>query len=170
MSQAHTDPSHGLKDDVVDLGFRTAYRVAHRLLRAYWSVRKPTTHGALVALWNCGQLLLIKNSYRTHYTLPGGYIRDGETAEEAGARELREECRIRVTANDVREVYDGTKAFENRNDRVTIVELELDDRPEFHVDRREVVWAGFRDPADVLAMPIVPHLRDYLAVRAMQEG
>ena len=67
----------------VDLGFRTAYKVAHRMLRAYWSVRKPNTHGALVAVWHDGKIMIIKNSYRHHYTLPGGYVRSGESAAAA---------------------------------------------------------------------------------------
>lgn len=148
--------------EVVDLGFRTAYRVAHRMLRTYWSVRRPHTRGALVAVWNDGEILLVKNSYRRHYTLPGGYVRDGETVEDAGARELHEECGIRVPVSQIRLVYNGTKEFEHRDDEVTIVEVDVDTRPEIAVDNREVVWAGFKSPAAVRALPIVPHLREYL--------
>lgn len=154
-----------LPEEALDLGIRTAYRVAHRMLRAYWALRNPETRGALVAVWNRGDLLLVKNSYRRHYTLPGGYIRPGETAEQAGARELQEETGIVVAVPSIKEVYAATKPFEHRRDNVTIVEVEIDDRPVVEVDNREVVWAGFKAPRDVLTLPIVPHLREYLVSR-----
>lgn len=150
---------------VVDLGFRTAYRVAHRMLRAYWRVRRPSTHGALVAVWHQGRLLLVKNSYRRHYTLPGGYVRPHETAAAAAQRELLEEVRLRVPLERLREVYSRTHPFENRQDKVTIVEVEVDEPPRFDVDNREVVWAGFESPEQVLRRPIVPHLAEYLRER-----
>jgi 8-oxo-dGTP diphosphatase len=150
---------------VVDLGFRTAYKVAHRMLRAYWSVRKPNTHGALIAMWYDGKLLLVKNSYRRHYTLPGGYVRPSETAAAAAQRELLEEVRLRVPLERLREVYSRTHLFENRHDKVTIVEVEVDEPPHLDVDNREVVWAGFESPQQVLRRPIVPHLEEYLRER-----
>jgi ADP-ribose pyrophosphatase YjhB (NUDIX family) len=150
---------------VVDLGFQTAFKVAHRMLRAWWRVRRPHTRGALVAVWNEGELLLVKNSYRRDYTLPGGYIRSGEAVEAAAARELAEECGIAVHPSQVRQAYSGIHRYENRNDEVTILEVTVDRRPELDVDHREVVWAGFKTPAEALALPIVPHLREYLKSR-----
>jgi 8-oxo-dGTP pyrophosphatase MutT (NUDIX family) len=144
------------------MGFRVAFRVAHRMLRAYWRVRKPRTRGALVALWHADELLIVKNSYRREYTLPGGYIRRSENALQAAARELAEEVGVQVSESRLREAYQGTHAFEDRDDEVTIVELQLDDRPQFAVDRREVVWAGFKSAEEIEKLPIVPHLRDYL--------
>lgn len=160
------DADKSLPGEVVDLGFRMAYRVAHRMLRAYWKVRRPHTHGALVAVWCEDQILLVKNSYRRQYTLPGGYVRRGESALQAGTRELNEEVGLIVSADDVTVVYNDTKLFEQRDDEVTIVELEIDERPEFQVDNREIVWAGWKTLREALAMPIVPHLRDYLERRS----
>lgn len=152
--------------EAVDLGFRTAYKTAHRMLRAYWGLRNPHTHGALIAAWYDGQLLLVKNSYRRDYTLPGGYVRPDETPEQGAARELREEVGAEVSPSDLRLAYSDTKLYENRRDHVTICEVQLDQPIELEVDNREVVWAGFRRPDEVLSLPIVPHLREYLlAVR-----
>jgi ADP-ribose pyrophosphatase YjhB (NUDIX family) len=167
MSDSTSSPASGSSGlgAVIDLGFRTAYKVAHRMLRAYWRVRRPSTHGALVAVWHDGKLLLVKNSYRRHYTLPGGYVRPRETAAAAAQRELLEEVRLAVPLDRLREVYSRTHPFENRHDKVTIVEVEVDTPPRFDVDNREVVWAGFESPAQVLRRPIVPHLEEYLRER-----
>jgi len=156
------EPVANLAREAVDFGFRTAYKTAHRMLRAYWGIRNPHTHGALIAVWHDGQILLVKNSYRRDYTLPGGYVRPDETPEQGAARELREEVGVSVSPSDLRLAYSNTKPYENRRDHVTICEVELDHAIEFEVDNREVVWAGFRRPDEVLALPIVPHLREYL--------
>lgn len=132
------------------------------MLRAYWGLRNPHTHGALIAVWHDGQILIVKNSYRREYTLPGGYVRADESPEEGAARELREEVGVELSPSDLRLAYSDTKPYENRRDHVTICEVELDHPIDFAVDNREVVWAGFRRPAEVLALPIVPHLREYL--------
>ncbi|MBC8072002.1 MAG: NUDIX domain-containing protein [Deltaproteobacteria bacterium] len=150
---------------LVDRGFQIAFKVAHRMLRAYWTVRKPHTHGALVAVWYQGEVLLVKNSYRRDYTLPGGYVRAGESVSAAAARELAEECEIAVDPASIRQVYTGVHAYEHREDDVTISEITVERRPRISVDHREVVWAGFKSPEAALAMSIVPHLREYLMAR-----
>lgn len=132
------------------------------MLRAYWGIRNPHTHGALIAAWYEGQILLVKNSYRNEYTLPGGYVRSGETPEQGAARELREEVGVDVLPSDLRLAYSDTKPYENRRDHVSICEIMLEQPIDLDVDNREVVWAGFRRPDEVLSLPIVPHLRDYL--------
>lgn len=152
---------------VIDNAFQAAYWVAHRLLRAYWFVRNPETHGALVAMWHQGEILVVKNSYRNQYTLPGGYVHPGESAARAGARELFEEVGIRCDPETLTPVYEGELPFEFRQDALSILECEVGARPEPKVDNREVVWAGFKSPRELLAMPIVPHLREYVLNRAL---
>lgn len=149
----------------IDLAYQVAFKVAHRMLRAYWSITKPLKGGTLVAIWNDGQILLVKNTYRRQYTLPGGYPRAGETPAQTGTRELAEECRVVVPPEQVREVYRGEHLFEGRRDDVTIVEVTLPTRPTIYIDNREVEAARFATPEEVLSLPIVPHLRDYLLQR-----
>ncbi|MES1172214.1 MAG: NUDIX hydrolase [Bacteroidota bacterium] len=150
---------------VVDRAFRVAYRTAHALLRVYWTVRRPRKGGTLVAIWNAGQILIVKNTYRKHHTLPGGYPRAGETPSETGARELAEECGITVSPDQVREVYRGEHLFEGRRDAVTIVEVELPVVPMIRIDFREIAYARLMPPGEVLGLLIVPHLREYLERR-----
>ncbi len=138
------------KPSIPDYALQLAFKVAHRMLRAFWLVRRPYTRGALVAVWNQGDVLIVKNSYRNQYTLPGGYIRTHESPAEAGARELAEECGIYVQPEKIKEVYQRIHPFEfsrrrrdNRRDR--------DPRsPPIRIDHREVVDARFFSVAAAL--------------------
>ena len=147
---------------LIDPAIRAAFKLAHRGLRAYWFLRRPTTQGALVALWHKGQLLVVKNSYRAQYTLPGGYLHAGEVPEEAAARELYEEVNFRLPADRLKMVYANTLPYEHRQDSVCICEAELSEKPALRVDNREVIWADFLTPALARARPLVPHLIEYL--------
>lgn len=151
---------------VPDYAFQAAFKVAHRMLRAFWLVRRPYTRGALVAVWHQGEVLIVKNSYRRHFTLPGGYIRSHETPAEAGARELSEECGIYVQPENIKEVYQRIHPFEFREDDVTIGEIEIAERPPIRIDHREVVDARFFSIAAAQRLPLVPHLSEYLAARS----
>jgi 8-oxo-dGTP pyrophosphatase MutT (NUDIX family) len=157
-------PSH---PTTLDRGIQLGFIVAHRMLRAYWAVRRPkTSKGTLVAVWHRSELLIVKNSYRRQHTLPGGYRRSGETPAQAGARELAEECSIFIDPERIREVYRGEHPFEFRKDDLTILETEIETRPAtIGIDHREVIWAGFKSPDEILTMDIVPHLREYIVER-----
>lgn len=157
------------RDIALDLACRSAYRLAYTAQRVYWSLRHPHTHGALVAVWHRGSLLVVKSSYRREYTLPGGYIRRGESAAQAGRRELGEEVGVHVPLAHLQLAYQGTKLYESRHDNVTILEVSLEQRPVLAIDNREVVWAGFEPPAAVMEMPIVPHLREWLESRRVAQ-
>jgi len=121
----------------------------------------------LVAVWNAGELLVVKNSYRTQVTLPGGYVRPSEAPEQAAARELREELGIACSSDQLEIVYSGEHPFEFRRDFVWILQVDLAERPELRVDNREVVWAAFKRPEDLLNRNLVPHLREYLDRRVV---
>jgi 8-oxo-dGTP diphosphatase len=150
----------------LDRGIQLGFIVAHRMLRAYWAVRRPRTKGALVAVWNRGELLIVKQSYRRQHTLPGGNRRSAETVEETATRELAEECSIFIEPVRIQKVYQGVHPFEFRKDDVTIVEIELETRPAaIGIDHREVTWAEFKSPDEILKMDIVPHLREYILER-----
>jgi 8-oxo-dGTP diphosphatase len=144
---------------VVDRSFQMAYKLAHRLMRVYWAVRRPATHGALVTVWNRGELLLVQNSYVRYRSLPGGYVRRNETGAEAAVRELREEIGVSAQTQQLEKVFDETKDWEGKRDRVEIFALELDYRPEIFIDHREVVAAGWYSPARALELDLFPPIR-----------
>jgi 8-oxo-dGTP diphosphatase len=150
---------------VVDLGFRVAYRVAYRLMRAYWAVRRPSTHGALVSLWHEGELLLVQNSYVPYRSLPGGYVGRAETSREAAIRELREEIGISARPEELEKVFDEVKEWEGKRDHVEIFALELSRRPEIRIDQREVVAAGWFSPEQALTLNLFPPIRKIIEQR-----
>jgi 8-oxo-dGTP diphosphatase len=155
---------------LVDRGFQWAYVCAYQLMRAYWGVRHPTTHGTLVALWNQGEVLLVRNSYVRFYSIPGGYIRRGETAREAAARELSEEVGIAVQSAELGLELEATHEWEGKRDHVQIFGLELGSRPAVAVDHREVIEAAWWSPERALSLELFPPLRTVLENRLHRAG
>jgi 8-oxo-dGTP pyrophosphatase MutT (NUDIX family) len=148
-------------DRLIQLGYRSAYR----LMRAYWMVRHPTTHGALVALWNGGEVLLVKNSYVPYYSMPGGYVQRGESSRAAALRELKEEVGVSARADDLELVVDVTHEWEGKHDHVEVFSLDVSPRPEVRVDRREVVEATWVKPERALTLNLFPPLKQVIERR-----
>jgi 8-oxo-dGTP diphosphatase len=146
----------------MDLLFRAAYRLAYRLLRVWWFVRRPSGRGAAVAVWHDGQLLVVRTSYRPELDLPGGGIAPGETPLAAAARELREETGLRVAPELLTDA--GTYRFSQDRRRIAAhVFAWLPGEPARpSVDNREIVWAGYLFPAELSRAPVTALLRCYL--------
>lgn len=152
---------------MIDAAYRAAYKTAYRMMRVYWAVRRPNTHGALVAIWHEGRILLVKNSYVPYYSLPGGYVKPSETARQAAVRELREEIGLEgVSEQDLEAGVDVVHQWEGKTDHVEIFRLVVDAAPDVRPDNREVVSAGFYGPEEALSMwlfpPIARHIREVL--------
>ncbi len=150
---------------MIDHGYQLAYKAAYRLMRVYWKVRRPDTHGALVAIWHQGRILLVKNSYVPYHSLPGGYVKATETARQAALRELKEEIGlVGVREQALLPGVDVVHHWEGKTDHVEIFQLEVDTAPHVQVDNREVVSAAFYTPDEALKMwlfpPIARHIRD----------
>ncbi len=150
---------------LIDRGFQLAYVCAYRMMRTYWKVRHPTTHGALVVLASEGEVLLVRNSYVPYYCLPGGYIHGGETARQAVLRELTEEVGIEVEPDRLSLELERTHEWEGKRDHVQIFALDLAVRPSIAVDHREVVEASWWAPERALALDLFPPLRSVLEKR-----
>jgi 8-oxo-dGTP pyrophosphatase MutT (NUDIX family) len=150
---------------VTDLLFRVAYRCAYKMMRTYWGLFHPTTHGALVALWHDGRILLVQNSYVPYRSLPGGYVNRSETGRDAAVRELREETGFEVRPFELRLALDQWHKWEGKNEHIEIFELELKEPITIQVDNREVIEASFVEPEKALAMELFPPLREVIQRR-----
>lgn len=147
---------------MLDPVYRTAYRCAYKMMRMYWSVRNPLTHGALVAIWYDGRIVTVRNSYVPYTTLPGGYVGKGESFRDAALRELREELGLRVDADDLKLALDVTHDWEGKHDHVQIFELVVDKPPRLHVDNREVIASELLTPEQALKLQLFPPLRTHI--------
>ncbi|MGH7635681.1 MAG: NUDIX hydrolase [Gemmatimonadaceae bacterium] len=144
---------------VLDRGYQLAYRCAYQLMRTYWHVRKPETHGALIALWNDEQVLLVRNSYVKYYSAPGGYVRKTEASRDAAIRELKEEVRLSVRPEELSLVLDVTHDWEGKRDHVEIFEVDVPSRPAIQIDNREVIAATWMSSEQALSLNLFPPLR-----------
>jgi ADP-ribose pyrophosphatase YjhB (NUDIX family) len=163
---AENTTRHQSGPTLVDRGFQLAYVCAYQLMRRYWALRHPTTHGALVALQNGGEFLLVRNSYVPYYSLPGGYVRKSETAREAALRELSEEVGVSAQSHELELVLDETHEWEGKHDHVEIFVLQVPTRPNIAVDHREVVEASWWKPERALSLNLFPPLRRVLQMKA----
>jgi ADP-ribose pyrophosphatase YjhB (NUDIX family) len=70
-----------------------------RLRRAWWFVSRPVSVGVLgLVVDEDGKILLVEQTYRSGWYLPGGGVRRKEPLEGALRRELREEVGVEPTA------------------------------------------------------------------------
>ena len=67
------------------------YKLAHRLLKAYWFVVRPLNMGVKLMLIQDETILLVKHTYQPGWFLPGGGVKRGEMIEQAAYREAAEE-------------------------------------------------------------------------------
>jgi 8-oxo-dGTP diphosphatase len=149
----------------IDLAFQLGYRVAYRMLRVYWRVRRPTTHGALIAVWHAGEVLLVRNSYVPYLSAPGGAVRRTEQPAAAAVRELREEVGIEARPEQLVLALDLTHDWEGKRDHVRIYHLELAQRPRLRIDHREVVKAAWHRPERAIELNVFPPLKRVIEAR-----
>ncbi len=149
---------------------RAFYKIAYRGHLAVSFFLRPKTRGAYVAVWQGDQILLIRNSYKSTYTLPCGGIGWGEAPVDAARRELLEEVGLDLPVHAFRQVYETVNRTEFKQDHIFLYEIRPETPPSLSVDGREVVWAGFRGLADALDMPLFLPVRDYLLQCASQSG
>lgn len=144
---------------------RAAYFVLYRLALCYWFVFRPRTLGSYVAVWFDGQVLIIKNPYKSAYTIPCGGTKRGESTLEAAARELMEEVGIDLTPDQFELVGRFTSYSEFKTDDCDVFEVHMDREPKVTVDQHEVVQAEFMSVDAAYALPLTDILRQYLDTR-----
>jgi 8-oxo-dGTP diphosphatase len=149
-------------ETTLDRLWQRGLRMAFLGMRVYWWALRPTERSAHVALWHEGRVLLVKSSYRAGYGLPAGGARRREPSHEAAARELLEETGVELSPEALRKVDEYVDRSEYKADHGDLFEIEVTHEPTLRIDRREVIWAGFRTRVEALALPISPATRHYL--------
>lgn len=147
---------------IVDLAYRSAYRVGFALALLVWRTRRPTHNGALVAIHVGDELLLVRQSYRGALSLPGGGVASGETPLEAARRELVEELHLDIRPGQLREVHTETGLWDGRDDTVTFFEAVLEQAPALRIDGREIVEARLVPRARLGALRLTGPARAYV--------
>ncbi len=145
---------------LVDLSWRTAFRLGFPLARLWWRMTGPRHKGVVVAVYIGPALLLVRSSYRRGWHLPGGGVRRGEMPETAARRELAEEIGLRapvlLAAGSTCGSWDG------RRDQVHFFELRLAKPPQLKLDNREIVAARLTSPVELQSMVLTGPLAAYL--------
>jgi 8-oxo-dGTP diphosphatase len=116
---------------------------------------------------------MVRSSYRDSYSLPGGFVRQHEPSEEAARRELMEELGIDLTGRSLRLARSVTTVFECHLDSIDIWEATVERLPDLRISGREIVWAGWMSPADLLKVRVLPHMAPYLTqprIRKTEDG
>lgn len=157
---------------LVDRSFHVALTGAYRLMRIYWWIRRPRTHGALVAIWHDRKILLIRNSYHHYFSLPGGYVHSNESAADAATRELEEELGLAVANDTLRPALEMQQVWEFKAEHVELFALHCVEAPEIELDGREVISADYFEPAAALQLEMYPPIRIHIEgmLNAMSES
>ena len=140
-------------------------RSLHPALILAWKLRllwrgltgKPLT-GAQVLVWYNRSILLIKNSYRTGYFLPGGGISRNEEPVSAAVRELMEETGIKVSKSELRDLGPVHYEIEGVPVRDHLFTVTLGEFKKPEIDGLEVIDANFFELSKALKVTQLRHL------------
>ncbi len=140
----------------------TVYRMAYLGHLAFNFFIRPRARGAYIAVWWDGKILLIRNSYKSCYTLPCGGLNQGESAIAAARRELHEEVGLLLPFESFRLVSQQENRTEYKCDHIYLFEVHLSSPDPIKIDGREVVWSCFCSPKTAMKMPLFNPVYDYL--------
>jgi 8-oxo-dGTP diphosphatase len=122
---------------------------------------------------NSTSILLVKRSkdpYKNQFALPGGFVNEGETIEEAIKREVYEETSLEIHPIEILGVYSDPKR-DPRGHMMTVVFIVIIIRgnPRAGDDAKEILWIPIEKLNDIqIAFDHKLVIQDYL--RWKKEG
>lgn len=142
--------------------------MAFQAVRLVSSILKPRIRGTMVAIWCSRRILLVKSSYRSGWTVPGGLVKKGETWAQGAVRETFEEVGLRLNAQDL--VFKSEVPGDlGPRDWSYLFETSLDHPVEVTVDGREIIDAEFVTPQTALKRRLHGNVRRYLEALTKSE-
>jgi ADP-ribose pyrophosphatase YjhB (NUDIX family) len=123
---------------------RQLYRIADRVRRIWWRVRKPRRQSVnVIALDDESRVLLVRHSYGPPvWALPGGGIGRGEDPQVAARREFREELGCEI--EELSAIESIGPDVEDTKNRMYLFAAKIAGTPV--PDMREVVELGYFEP------------------------
>lgn len=151
----------------VDRAYRGAYRIAWPVVR--FARRFYRSNGVSVAVWlRDGRLLVVQHSYKWGTWCPGGGIDRDEGPRDAVIRELREEVGEAV-ADAVRRAQPqlvSTFNYRRHPGTAYFFEVVLDREPALAIDHREITFAAFLTPEQIIEKGTGRQFAGYIAARS----
>jgi 8-oxo-dGTP pyrophosphatase MutT (NUDIX family) len=129
---------------------RLAFRVAFRVLRVFWLIRRPHHRGAKCVITRGDEVLLVRHTYgpRERWELPGGGVKRGERASDGARREAREE--LGVDLADWRPLGDLFERIDHKHDTLCCFHAEVNSLA-VEIDRGEIAEASWFSMHDLPA-------------------
>ena len=129
------------------------------------------TGAGVIVLNETGQILLMHRTDNDTWTIPGGMMEPGESAEETARREVLEETGLAIGEMSLLGVFSGPEFFYeypngDRVHNVSVVYLSRNVRGTPHVDRDEGLAVRYFAPTalpEQISPPVRPILRQYVA-------
>lgn len=111
------------------------------IVKLYWRIFKPETFGVKVIIENEGKFLYVRNDYgKRSITFPGGRMEKGETPEQTGIREIKEEVGLDIC--DLKFITKIISTEEGKRDNIYIYYAKSD-TDNLVVDEFEIAEASW---------------------------
>ena len=155
-----------LRQKIKKKGYKILYTILYKGHQIHCKIRNPKIQGAYVLCQYEKEVLIIKNSYRSYWTLPCGGIDKGEQPIEAAARELREEVGIVLPVHALRFHAKIFYDEEDKRDNIHLFSHRFSHKPHVTIDNKEVEdyrWIRKEElPHYTLFVPIIPYVQSAL--------